>query len=735
MRHIRYHTGSLPKNYEDTQIFAKTLLNHVDVFKANTGLKELVGWAYGNWAVAPEEFDLAKQFDPDLIKYAAIDACATFFLWNRINADIGADPLAILHTESPDYASLSYDEMLLVPPSTSSGFTPMDLLPMPEPKSEDPPPGFFYHFVAKHLISTTIDVSLAGVPMDMSRVESLESTLDDVLQTVSDTLAANPIIHRYQSARYSHLKSSHDSEIRSKMKTASDYLKPFDHKSMDHRSYYMAIVLEDQPWIVPPPTTIPTGIPKWTARDVKKANITIDDTTIQQQAVERWANDKAVMYNKAKDYLNKLAYNETDLLPPFNCSSPDQKHELLTDMLGLKSEKNTDAWIDYERKVDRAFKYGGDPDSIPIPKNQYSWNRDNLERIHKETDDPELKELLQSLIDHSFGAIIKNNFINAFYEYTIDGRLYGQYKLLGAKSARYTSNAPNLLNMPSTGSVYAKPLKKVFKARPGYIIYAIDYSALEDRVMASLSKDTNKCNIFLEGLDGHCLNAYGYFKSEVAEHMDITGDTTADVRQFFDLQENGHKELKAIRQKGKPATFGLSYGSQPPKVSETLKIPLDEATKIFTSYHEELYPGITEYRESYVLTTAEAKKRLHLGMGFYIKTDAPSKDIRTLNNATCQFWSILTALTINKVAAIQPPELDITPISTIYDSIYYEVKKDATTIKWLNDNIVPIMNTPFITDQIIANEAAGELGLDWADLTVIPNDATLSQIQQVLDNL
>ena len=37
--------------------------------------------------------------------------------------------------------------------------------------------------------------------------------------------------------------------------------------------------------------------------------------------------------------------------------------------------------------------------------------------------------------------------------------------------------------------------------------------------------------------------------------MPITGDTVTDVKLFFKLQDEGHKELKAIRQKGKPATL------------------------------------------------------------------------------------------------------------------------------------------------------------------------------------
>ena len=116
-----------------------------------------------------------------------------------------------------------------------------------------------------------------------------------------------------------------------------------------------------------------------------------------------------------------------------------------------------------------------------------------------------------------------------------------------------------MLNTPSTASIYAKPVKRCFIAPDDFLIYAIDLSALEDRVMASLSRDTNKCNIFLQNLDGHCLNAYGYFPEEIAQYMPITNDIVTDVKHFFDLQEHGHKELKAIRQRGKPAKQSGRY--------------------------------------------------------------------------------------------------------------------------------------------------------------------------------
>lgn len=89
-KHIYYHTGKFPKVYEDTQILAKTLLNHVNVLKAKTGLKELAGHWYGDWGISEDNFTLAQIHDPKVIKYAAVDGCATLKLWNYMNEQCDA---------------------------------------------------------------------------------------------------------------------------------------------------------------------------------------------------------------------------------------------------------------------------------------------------------------------------------------------------------------------------------------------------------------------------------------------------------------------------------------------------------------------------------------------------------------------------------------------------------------------------------------------------------------------
>ena len=89
-RHLHYHTGRMPILYEDTQIFAKTILNHVENHKANTGLKELAGHKYGAWALSSDNFTLDHMYDEKMLRYAATDSCATFWLYHSILRHIEA---------------------------------------------------------------------------------------------------------------------------------------------------------------------------------------------------------------------------------------------------------------------------------------------------------------------------------------------------------------------------------------------------------------------------------------------------------------------------------------------------------------------------------------------------------------------------------------------------------------------------------------------------------------------
>ena len=599
---------------------------------------------------------------------------------------------------------------------TSELYSPHDLLPAPIPASVSPPLDYFYHNIAKHLIKDTVRIMSNGLPIDLTRVEQLEEELDKIITGVKVTLANNDYVKQYLEKAYSKQIQAYKAEQAAKLKLPSNFLVPFDHKKPEHRSYFMYLYAQQQ-GITQPTTLLPTGIPKWSANDVKKLSTSrpilqrlLAGTLIPPEtlpAMTLLSEHKAEIKNKS--YHDNIA-SPSIPYPEFNPASSLQKKELFA-MLGYTSE------------------------AVSKTTGEESWDRDQIERLFKETSDPILKELLQALIDHSFSAIVRSNFIEAFYRYTVDGRLHGQYKLFGAKTFRYTSSNPNMLNTPSSKSIFSKPIKRCFVAPPGYIIATADYSALENRVIANLANEKTLIEMYANDLDGHCVNSLYYFREEIAEHIPLTGDLTTDA-ELYASKLDEIPALKAIRQKGKAPSFGLQYGAYPPKIASSIKCSISEAETIFNRYHNELYPSVTAFRENYVLPTALENGKLHLGLGCYIKTDNPSRDIRTITNASSQFWSILTLLTINKMhqridaAGLQD---DIQCISTIYDAIYFICKADPHTIKWLNDNLIEVMLTPYLEGEVCHNLANLDVGPDWASVVTLPNNASISQIQEVLD--
>lgn len=82
---IRYFTKKDAVNIEDSQILAKTLMNHVEVYKANTGLKELMKTYYGDWGIDTSNFHVSQMYEEKVLKYAATDACATYYLWEQLH--------------------------------------------------------------------------------------------------------------------------------------------------------------------------------------------------------------------------------------------------------------------------------------------------------------------------------------------------------------------------------------------------------------------------------------------------------------------------------------------------------------------------------------------------------------------------------------------------------------------------------------------------------------------------
>ena len=142
-----------------------------------------------------------------------------------------------------------------------------------------------------------------------------------------------------------------------------------------------------------------------------------------------------------------------------------------------------------------------------------------LTKLINHTDSDKVKELLQSLIDLSKVNKILTAFIPSFEDAFVKDNssyLHGSFNLGGAISGRLSSSNPNLQQTPS-GSVYGKLIKQCFKAPKGWLFMGSDYSSLEDRINALLTKDRNKLKVYTDKFDGHCLRAYYYWKDRMPD--------------------------------------------------------------------------------------------------------------------------------------------------------------------------------------------------------------------------
>ena len=448
--------------------------------------------------------------------------------------------------------------------TSNTEYSPWQLLPAPEPRTVSPPPDYFYHNVAKHLVKDTVRICHNGLGIDLNEVDNLESTIDESIAKVQESLQSNPIILKYFEERHKQLIDKYIAERQSHLKPISDFIKPFKPSDMVHRSYFMYLFANSQGFSQPS-ELLPSGIPKWPANLVKKLSSSYPvlkrllEGTLNEshplvvEAMNLLATHKADLYNSK--YLTQCKSPDVPI-PTFNPRSPDAKHLVFTEICGYESGKLTDGYKKYEREYDKAIRYGKPLPSEP--KNKWSWGRKQLEALLDSVSDLTEHALFTDMIEFSYGDKIKSSFIPAFYKYTVDNRLYSNLNLLGAKSARFTSSNPNMLQLPSTGSIYAKPIKKCFVAAPGNVILTADFSALEDRVLASITNDATKCAILEDGIDGHSLGACTYYPTEVAKHIPITDNLIEDSKIFEQAVAAGNKVLKDLRQASKAVTFKLA---------------------------------------------------------------------------------------------------------------------------------------------------------------------------------
>ena len=239
------------------------------------------------------------------------------------------------------------------------------------------------------------------------------------------------------------------------------------------------------------------------------------------------------------------------------------------------------------------------------------------------------------------------------------GRVHTSYHQAVTATGRLSSTDPNLQNIPVRNEE-GRRIRQAFIAPEDYLIVSADYSQIELRIMAHLSRDKGLLTAFAEGKDIH--------RATAAEVFGLPLESVSSEQR---------RSAKAIN-------FGLIYGMSAFGLARQLNIPRKEAQKYMDLYFER-YPGVLEYMER---TRTQAKEQGYVetldGRRLYLPDIKSSNGARRAGAERAAINAPMqgTAADIIKRAMIavdgwllsEKPRLRM--IMQVHDELVFEVHKD-----------------------------------------------------------
>lgn len=183
-------------------------------------------------------------------------------------------------------------------------------------------------------------------------------------------------------------------------------------------------------------------------------------------------------------------------------------------------------------------------------------------------------ELPKVLLEHRTLSKLKSTYTDKLPDQISPstGKVHTSFHQAVTTTGRLSSSDPNLQNIPIR-TEDGRRIRQAFEPSVDHNFISADYSQIELRVMAHMSKDSGLLTAFQEGEDVHSKTASEVFNVELEE-------VTADMR----------RNAKAIN-------FGLIYGISAFGLGKQLGISRNLAAEYMAMYFEK-YPGVKEYMES-----------------------------------------------------------------------------------------------------------------------------------------
>ena len=249
----------------------------------------------------------------------------------------------------------------------------------------------------------------------------------------------------------------------------------------------------------------------------------------------------------------------------FNLDSPKQLGEVLFDKMGIK----------YKGKKTKT--------------GQYSTSEDKLQTYKKDN------EIVEYILEYRQLAKLLSTYVLALPKLKNEktGRVHSTFSQAVAATGRLSSNNPNLQNIPIRTARGRKVREAFVPRNEEYILLAADYSQIELRLIAELSKDEVMLEAFNQGEDIHATTASKVFKVALE---DVT---------------------RAMRSNAKVVNFGIIYGVSAFGLSQQTDLSRTESKQIIEAYFE-TYPSIKKYmddniafaRENGFVKTIMGRKRI-----------------------------------------------------------------------------------------------------------------------------
>ena len=341
--------------------------------------------------------------------------------------------------------------------------------------------------------------------------------------------------------------------------------------------------------------------------DMEKAGVNLNVDSLKQYSIEL----TELIINTEKE-IYKLAGTE------FNISSPKQMGEVLFNKLKL----------DDKAKKTKTGQYSTGEEILVKLKDKHPV-------IEKILDFRGYKKLLSTYVDALPKLVNKKT-----------GKIHTSFNQAVAATGRLSSVNPNLQNIPIREEM-GKKIRKVFiPSDDKHVFFSADYSQIELRLMAHLSKDENLIMAFNNKEDIHAATAAKIYNIPLDE---VTGK---------------------MRSKAKTANFGIIYGISAFGLAQRLNISRKEGKELIDGYFES-YPKVKEYMEASIKLARE--------MGYVETMMGRRRRLPDINSRNAVVRGMAERNAIN--APIQGSAADIIKLAMI--NIYSKMNKAGLKSKMI----------------------------------------------------